>query len=248
MEKDTLLQKRTVLRFEGDRSFWVEDTLLQEAIYTLIVDGETITEFRCLPDNLVQLALGFCYGRGYLQDRGQAADIRVDPAAGEIHVRRRQIDGRSSLEGSFRGSARKETSGTGEHTLRPAQIYALWDEFNAACTLFRRTGAAHSCALADSQTVLIFMEDVARHNALDKVIGDMLNRGIDPVGKVLIFSGRLARDMVEKVVPLGVKILMAPGAPTEAAVCLAEQSDLTLAGFVRQDRMNVYTHWRRITS
>ena len=133
-----------------------------------------------------------------------------------------------------------------EVRLTAAEVHRLQAEFEERCVLFRQTGAAHSCALATAKGILMFYEDIARHNALDKLIGAMQLQRVPPQGKLMIFSGRLAVDMLEKAVVSGVRLLMAPGAPSLASVELAEARQVSLLGFVRKDNINIYTCPHRI--
>lgn len=133
-----------------------------------------------------------------------------------------------------------------EVRLTAAQVHKLQAEFEERCVLFRQTGAAHSCALATEKGILMFYEDIARHNALDKLIGAMQLQAVSPQGKLIIFSGRLAVDMLEKAVVSGVRLLIAPGAPSLASVELAEAKQVSLLGFVRKDNINIYTCPHRI--
>lgn len=130
--------------------------------------------------------------------------------------------------------------------LDAAQVHSLQAAFEERCALFRQTGAAHSCALATPEGILLFYEDIARHNALDKLIGAMQLQNVPPEGKLMIFSGRLAVDMLEKAAVSGVRLLMAPGAPSLASVELAEAMRISLLGFVRKDNINIYTCPHRI--
>ena len=138
------------------------------------------------------------------------------------------------------------TAEEAEVRLTSAQVHKLQAEFEEHCVLFRQTGAAHSCALATEKGILMFYEDIARHNALDKLIGAMQLQAVSPQGKLMIFSGRLAVDMLEKAVVSGVRLLIAPGAPSLASVELAEAKQVSLLGFVRKDNINIYTCPHRI--
>ena len=130
--------------------------------------------------------------------------------------------------------------------LDAAQVHSLQAAFEERCALFRQTGAAHSCALATPEGILLFYEDIVRHNALDKLIGAMQLQGVSPQGKLMIFSGRLAVDMLEKAAVSGVCLLMAPGAPSLASVELAQAMRISLLGFVRKDNINIYTCPHRV--
>jgi FdhD protein len=113
---------------------------------------------------------------------------------------------------------------------------------------FERTGGLHATGLFDAAGELLSVrEDVGRHNAMDKVVGEALLGGRLPLGEAMLcVSGRLAFELVQKAVRAGAPILVGVGAPTSLAVELADDRGLTLAGFARAGRVNVYTHPRRV--
>jgi FdhD protein len=130
----------------------------------------------------------------------------------------------------------------------PAVLATLPDRLREAQGLFDRTGGLHACGLFDpGGRLLSVREDVGRHNAMDKVIGAALLAGDLPLGeRVLCVSGRLAFELVQKAARAGAPILVGVGAPTSLAVELAEDRGVTLAGFARGGRVNVYTHPERV--
>jgi FdhD protein len=113
---------------------------------------------------------------------------------------------------------------------------------------FEHTGGLHATGLFTPQgELLLAREDVGRHNAMDKVIGRALSDGLVPLGeRVLCVSGRLSFELVQKAAVAGAPILVGVGAPSSLAISLAEDRGLTLCGFARGIRVNVYTHPRRI--
>lgn len=213
-----------------------EDYLIKEEQYTLILNDEEVTVFNCTPSNLQQLALGYCFGKGLLKHKSQILEVKVDKQKKQIKVYLEDCTNDDILADNPRITL----------ICTPGQIHSLSNDFAERCHLYRLTGASHGCALADKNGIVIFMDDVVRHNSLDKVLGAMLVQQIDPAGKLLIFSGRLATDMIEKAIKARVKILVAPGAPTLTAVDLAEKAGITLLGFVRSNSINVYTHRERL--
>ena len=112
--------------------------------------------------------------------------------------------------------------------------------------LFKSTGGAHAAALCDSDRLLVFKEDIGRHNAVDKAFGECLTNGIETEGKLLLTSGRISSEILLKSVKRGIAILASRSAPTSLAVQFAEKAGLTLVGFVRGKRMNVYSNAQRI--
>ena len=211
----------------------VVDVLLREERYELVCNGSAVAEMHCMPSLLRELAVGRLRTLGLLHDISALQSLEID-------------EKNCVIEASVASCSAPAAGASGDVRLAPAQVHALQQAFNERCDLFRATGAAHSCALATPDSLLLFCEDIARHNALDKVIGAMLLQGLAPDGKILIFSGRLASDMLSKVVTCGVKLLIAPGAPSLTSVNMAEACGITLLGFVRRDNINIYTCPQRI--
>jgi FdhD protein len=132
-------------------------------------------------------------------------------------------------------------------TISSEKISLLIADFQKMSTLFKETGGVHSAALSDGKEILLFAEDLGRHNALDKIFGEALEKGSALSDKVILTSGRLTSEMVIKILKRGVPVLASPSAPTDMAVRLARQMNLTLVGFARGKRMNIYSASERVT-
>jgi len=134
-------------------------------------------------------------------------------------------------------------------TLDPELLVSLPDRLRAAQKVFDKTGGLHAAALFDGNTgeLLVVREDVGRHNAVDKVVGWALREGRLPLrGTILMVSGRASFELVQKAVMAGIAILCAVSAPSSLAVDLAEESGMTLIGFLRDPSMVVYTGAHRV--
>jgi FdhD protein len=231
-------EERQIFRIMGSYGRQVHDLLIREVHYPLFINGARKADFYCTPDKLEALAAGYAFGQGWLIHGSQINAVTVDERNCSISMELKETPPQAAG-----GPAEKD-----DLVLSPGQVYRLLGDFRKKGELHPFTGSAHSCALADENGLLFLAEDVARHNSLDKVIGEMVLKNIDARGRALIFSGRLSLDMLEKVVRCGVRLLIAIGAPTQAALELADRNDITILGFVRQDYINVYTHWRRIVA
>jgi FdhD protein len=134
-------------------------------------------------------------------------------------------------------------------TVSAERIAQLPESMRAAQKTFDATGGLHAAAIFDAKgKLLVLREDVGRHNAVDKVIGRMLMRDALPLSHhLLCVSGRTSFEIVQKAVLAGIPLVAAVSAPSSLAIDLAQESGVTLVGFVRGDSFNIYTHAGRIT-
>src|SRR5437764_1119852 len=213
-----------------------------------------------------ELAVGFLFTEGLILERDQVAGVRtcgggnvvrVDLSAGvAVDLARLErhfytasscgVCGKASLEAVRVCSRQRPLDGW--PVVEAAVIHRLPEALRAAQTVFDRTGGLHAAALFDpGGDLLCLREDVGRHNALDKLIGTQFLAGRTPLSEgVLLVSGRASFELVQKAAVAGIPILAAVGAPSSLAVSLAREHGLTVLGFVRQDRFNVYTGGERI--
>jgi FdhD protein len=218
------------------------------------------------PGHDLELAVGFLFTEGVIVTPEQIAGVR---ACGAGNVARIDLHGGvavdlSRLERHFYASSSCGVCGKasleavrvcspsrlpqGRPVVESAVIHRLPEVLRAAQAVFDRTGGLHAAALFDTRgSLLCLREDVGRHNALDKLIGTEFLAGRTPLSEgVLLVSGRVSFELVQKAVVAGIPILAAVGAPSSLAVSLAREHGLTVLGFVRQDRFNIYTGTERI--
>jgi len=127
------------------------------------------------------------------------------------------------------------------------ELFSLQDKLNDQQIIFKHTGGLHAAALfrKEGELVQVF-EDIGRHNALDKLVGYMLQSGLQAEEHFLWLSGRAGFEMVQKAANAGLPMLISVGAPSSLAVDLAREAKMTLIGFAKNDRFNIYTHKERI--
>jgi FdhD protein len=234
-----------------------EDRVAVEEPLEIRVNGEPVAVTMRTPGHDEELALGFCLSEGI---RAASAALPDDLAANTVEVRAPGFDA-SRLRRSFYTTSSCGVCGKGaleaiaveaprvESELRlPARfVAALPDLLRAAQATFEATGGLHATGLFDAGADLhCVREDVGRHNAMDKVIGWAFGERLLPLREhVLCVSGRLSFELVQKAAVAGCPILVAVGAPSSLAIELASDRGVTLCGFVRDGRFNVYTEpWR----
>jgi FdhD protein len=219
------------------------------------------------PGDDVELAAGFLFTEGIIAgpDDLEAVD-RTGPNGVKARLRSglaldpAKLDRHSFVSSSCGACGKRSIAAVrvlgrhriapGEPRLSPQVIHGLPDSLRAGQSGFARTGGIHASGLFDtSGRLLRLCEDVGRHNALDKLIGAELFAGRIPLaGHLVLVSGRVSFELVQKAALAGVPVLAAVGAPSSLAVDLARESGMTLLGFVRDDRFNVYADFGRIES
>jgi FdhD protein len=134
-----------------------------------------------------------------------------------------------------------------EVTISSAEIFSLVKEFQHRSPAFRATGGVHSTALCDVKSILLFSEDIGRHNAVDKIFGRCILQGIPTDNHIIVTSGRISSEILFKVARRNIPVLVSISAPTNLGVKLASDLGITLVGFVRGEKMNAYASSWRIT-
>ena len=235
----------------------LEDEVAVEEPLEIRVDGAPLAVTMRTPGEDEELALGFLHGEGLI-DRAHAAGPPADLAANTIEVRGPLL--RSPGTRSFYTSSSCGVCGKGAleevavHASRlpdgPVLVRETLIELPQRLRqpTFERTGGLHATGLFSADGELLYVrEDVGRHNAMDKVIGRALLDGLVPLHPlILCVSGRLSFELVQKAAVAGAPVLVGVGAPSSLAVSLADDRNLTLAGFARRGRVNVYTGVQRI--
>ncbi|HZO63269.1 MAG TPA: formate dehydrogenase accessory sulfurtransferase FdhD [Gaiellaceae bacterium] len=244
-----------VLRLPGGSA--ERDLLAVEEPLEIRIGGRPVAVTMRTPGHDEELALGFCIAEGLepvsarLPDDLAANTVEVDaPGFDPARLQRSfytssscGVCGKGALEAVAVDSERVE----GELTVPLSTVGSLPDRLREAQAAFAVTGGLHAAGLFDADGTLVCLrEDVGRHNALDKVVGWAFARSLLPLaGSILCVSGRLSFELVQKAAVAGCPVLVAVGAPSTLAVELAADRGLTLCGFVRDGRTNVYTEpWR----
>lgn len=219
------------------------------------------------PGNDAELAAGFLFTEGVIKNAGDIADIKrssTDDNRITVVLRENIVPMLSNTARNFYSTsscgvcgkasidAIRTTSQYGEDkdstVIHAAVLYPLQNELKKQQMVFEDTGGIHASALFNTDGKFMMMqEDVGRHNALDKIIGwAFLNKELPLKNRILLLSGRASFELVQKSVMAGIKIVAAVGAPSSLAVELANEAGITLIGFLRNDRFNIYSGKQRV--
>jgi FdhD protein len=234
------------------------DAVAVEEPLEIRVDGEPLAVTMRTPGHDEELALGFLFGEGLIEE-ARPAGPTADFAGNTVEVQgpltrdpgTRRFYTTSSCGVCGKGALEQVEVLSGRLAGGPAIPRPLLAALPGRLEqpTFEKTGGLHAAGLFSADgTLMHAREDVGRHNAMDKVIGRALLDGLVPLSQfVLCVSGRLSFELVQKAAVAGAPILVGVSAPSSLALALAEDRGLTLCGFARGESVNVYTHPQRVT-
>ena len=238
-----------------------EVVLPSEYPLKLTVNGREIATLVASPHDLRFLVAGFLRLQGFAEriDDFLALSVCQDFGAasvtlrGEIPERLQTVLTSGCGAGiSFSIPRAPESAGSGRlesgNTFPPAGIFAVMDELAKKAENYRLHGGIHSAALAEGESIILYAEDIGRHNTVDRLAGEALFRGIDPAGKILVTSGRISSEMAAKAAFLGIPLVASRTSPTDMALKICREAGITLVGYVRGGRFSIYSHPERIAA
>ncbi len=238
----------------------IETRVVVERPLTLFLNGQEIVTMMTIGDYPDYLAVGYLLNQNMLRPDDVITDIEHDEELELVVVRtERETDYEEKLkkkirtsgcaQGTVFGDVMEKFEGAdlpAEARLKTSWIYALSRKINALPSLYLGAGAIHGCVLCAGDRPLVYMEDVGRHNAVDKIAGYMLLEGLAPQDKIFYTTGRLTSEMVIKTVQMGIPILVSRSGFTAWGVELARQANLTLVGRAKGKRFIALAGEQRI--
>ena len=251
-------ERFSILRLTGKGISSSEDVVVREFPLTIILNEQELVTLLCSPANLKYLAVGFLFSEGLLKSKDEIKKIIVDDRNGVVRV---ETEGEPTKDVLFK---RLITSGCGRGAsfysvadvqsqvkvesrieISTLEILSLVSKFQHSSQIYRATGGVHNAALCDTRDILVFSEDIGRHNAIDKIIGECIWNDILTDDHIIITSGRISSEILLKVAKRNIPIVISKSAPTNLGVRLADDLGMTLIGFVRGKRMSIYANsWR----
>ncbi|GIX08704.1 formate dehydrogenase accessory sulfurtransferase FdhD [Elioraea sp.] len=237
----------------------VETSVTVERPLTLFLNGQEIVTMMTIGDYPEYLALGYLLNQNMLRPDDEVTGVEYDAELEVVVVRtarttdyQEKLRKKTLTSGCAQGTAfgdlmeRFERARLPEAELRTSWLYRLTHAINTMPSLYLEAGAIHGCVLCREDRPLVYMEDVGRHNAVDKIAGYMFRYKIDPADKIFYTTGRLTSEMVIKTVQMGIPILVSRSGFTAWGVELARQAGLTLIGRARGKRFLALSGEQRI--
>jgi len=221
------------------------------------VNGQPLVSMMCTPTYLEELALGFLFNEGLVEGPDEVAVLELcgggrcvdvwlehDVEIPQLRVITSGCSGGTTFE-DVTHAHHRAASGL---RVTPQQVTRLMQALSQMAVLYHRAGGVHGAALAEGERLLCVAEDVGRHNALDKIAGICLRQGQPMQDRVLLTTGRVSSEMVNKVARMGVSIVISLTSPTSLSIQLAQAWDVTLIGYSRRRSFRVYAGAERVVA
>lgn len=260
MSDDT--SRLNITRINGGKTESVSDVVSRELPIKIMLNDAELVTLMCSPKDLDCLAVGFLFAEGLIEGKRDIRAIEADEREGAVRVETgddatppgnliagRLITASGGRSVTSTDIVERMKSFRSESQLRMSSdsVLSLMREFLNRSKAFELTGAAHSAALCSAEGILVFHEDIGRHNAIDKVVGESILKDISTDDRTLVTSGRISAEILIKAARCGAPIVISKSAPTDLAVRLAVETGIALIGFARGQRMNAYSSMWRIT-
>jgi FdhD protein len=245
------------LQFETGRQTKYKADIIVETPVSLTVNGELWLTFMCTPVELEAMAVGFLFNEGLIQSADEVEDVRLCAAGDNVDVwlnhsaekpsawRRTSgcTGGMTSIEVELKSLKTAVVNG---HVVSERQITSLVEKLFESQDLYKKTGGVHTSILSDGENVILIAEDIGRHNTLDKIAGRYVLDRMDVFPRILLTTGRISSEMLQKANRIGSTVLISRTSPSSLSIKMASDLGITLIGYARRDRFRVYTHPERI--
>ena len=252
------VEKFTISRITPKGKSNAEAVIAREFPVTIILNGQEVVTMLCSPKEMDCLAVGFLASEGLLKSRDEIKKVLVDAEKGVVRVE--TTEEKPVSQGKFtkvissaggRGGSVYSPAAPGqkiESTLKvkAGEVIRLAGKFQNYSELHSVTRGVHSAALCDNKGILVFIDDIGRHNAIDKVFGKCLLENIPTHDRIMVTSGRISSEILNKMVKREIPIVITLAVPTNIGVRIADKLGITLiSGGKGAGGLNVYTHdWR----
>ncbi|MFC3419447.1 formate dehydrogenase accessory sulfurtransferase FdhD [Salinicoccus hispanicus] len=252
--------KRKVLHYSSNEMTEIEDAVAEEFPLTIYLNDVEFATLVCSPEHLEEMVIGFLASEGVIRRFDDIEKMNMDERGGFCHIHladhvstdhfnySKRIIGSccgKSRQFYFQNDADTAKISMSKIALTPIQCIQLIEKMQQSSTVFKETGGIHNASIGTAEELIVHRGDIGRHNALDKLYGYCLKNHITVRDKVLVFSGRISSEVLTKSAKIGVGIVLSKSAPTNLAIKMADDLNITTVGFIRGNSFNIYSHsWR----
>ena len=230
---------------------------ITETPVSLTVNGQVWLTFMCTPVHLEAMAVGFLYNEGMIETMSEVVDVRICEHGDNVDVwLNRSVEQPTSwrrTSGCTGGVTAVDLLAKPNVSLRDIQVNFLPEAIEhqvelllEAQVLYRETGGVHTSLLSNGEKIVVSAEDIGRHNTLDKIAGLCLMQNAFPETRILITTGRISSEMLQKAARMDVPMLISRTSPSSLSIEMAERYGITLIGYARKHRFNVYSNSQRV--
>ncbi len=262
LKSSKIIKQVDIIRIKNSKKLFIKDDIVNEDILEIYINGDKHFEMVFSATKPKTLAAGFLFTQGIIHEKTDILNIIYHEDKNQCHIILNDTAGKRlnkfqkghQIKGSSGGTLLQDkamvlpSKPDGMLSITYHQVLALIKMHQEHSMVFHQTGAVHSAGLCDTSKILFLYEDIGRHNALDKLAGDILLNDIDTHDKIATLSCRMSLEIIGKIIKTGISIVISNAAPTLAAVKLASKAGVTMIGFARSNRFNIYTHEHRIHS
>lgn len=233
-EARALVDKLEIIRYIRGEYVPMRDLMVHETPLRLEIAGKPGRTLYCSPSQERELVVGHLLTQGYIRTMEDIVSLELDRDEGRASARLRELSPmpRKPLQNGV--------------VFDPEILLRNQQQFYDNSTLQKATAGTHCCALCDDSGTYLSCVDISRHNAMDKLAGEALLKGMSLEDKYILTSGRVPMDMIQKVAAIGVPMIVSRSTPTIAAVEAARSANITLLGFSRENRFNIYSAPHRL--
>ncbi len=246
-----------IIQVRDGQKKWKTDVVIREISLTISINMKKLVTISCLDDKIDNLALGFIFSEGLIQSTDQILAFEYFPENNwfdfTLDIEQKVIDSflNTGEKTSGCGSVLSNNSNLKENEwnkieIDSTKISQISRQFQKDSKLFLETGGVHAAALIRSNKILFFAEDLGRHNAVDKIIGEALLEEIDLSKTILFTSGRISSEITRKIIRAKIPMIVSHSAPTSETIRLGWKYHIFIIGFTRGNRFNLYTGFNDI--
>jgi FdhD protein len=252
-----LIRKIKIWRADGQAVASSSTHVVREIALSIVINGKLYANIACAGNHLDDLAAGFLRSEKIISSRKNILKLDIDARYHRVNIRlkKKKTTSGTTVKNIASSGARgkilaQETQtsclAADDTVIKTSVILTLMDHLLHNSKIHNRTGGTHCSALAMRGKIIALREDIGRHNTIDMLGGHALLKNIDLSNAIILTTGRISSEIVYKVWNMGIPVIVSHSAPTENAVVLSDQAGITLIGYVRGGKMNIYTHERRV--